>query len=565
MHDFRILPKKNDQQEYLQRRFRTFGAYSHGNHYGIIQRSFHHWHTCWYFNSFMRHHGARGQWSSIQLGYDCHIGQHRDAHNLQDSLNWSISFGNFTKGRLWLECTPLTEVGIDGGVFEETVLSDGIRAQGYLHDNRHKMQSFSPKARHAVEQWSGVRCSIVAYTTRGIGEITRQERDVLRSAGFPLGRTEGSEDWEREHCARPKKSVRRSLWKGARRASAMIALGMTASTSFISEIMPMGKPIDQVSLLEVGGNDLTLDTIEAGFRTIEPLTWDDYLCQGLTFDVHETMSLLKPHVLWFQGNAAHHTPEVINRIVATADHQLDLGGIFVYQASASDPFWQRPQLQGLLREQPHTYQESGDDWILRVGVREDDQDEGCISLVGTEHEVNVASNVVPENTTGNRGASAIHFDKNGGPTKVALQNLGGTTKTGSGDTATCITQCQADSGSCSGIYKGVGLDRRTPCQTAPAPKAQDKGRTEGGRRADGGWTEGGRTADGRPSAEKGLWPKKAILAGWTGPGRSPKDAKRTQKDAIWTPPLPAREHKTPFAEKTPLQSRRVYHVYSNML
>ena len=40
------------------------------------------------------------------------------------------------------------------------------------------------------------------------------------------------------------------MWKGARRASAMIALGMTAASSYITETMPSGKPTDQVSLLE---------------------------------------------------------------------------------------------------------------------------------------------------------------------------------------------------------------------------------------------------------------------------------------------------------------------------
>ena len=137
---------------------------------------------------------------------------------------------------------------------------------------------------------------------------------------------------EREHFTRPKKSVRRSLWKGARRASAMIALGMTAASSYVTETMPPGKPTDQVSLLEVGGIELTCDNIEAGFRTIEPLTWDDYLSPGQALNVHDTLSFLKPRVLWFQGNTAEHTSEITNRVMATADHQLSLGGAFVYQA-----------------------------------------------------------------------------------------------------------------------------------------------------------------------------------------------------------------------------------------
>ena len=113
----------------------AFGAYSHGNHYGIIKKTFEHWHTCRYLNAFMRHHGAEGQWSSLQLGYNCHVGPHRDAHNLHPSLNWAISFGEFSQGRLWLECDPKPEVN-DNNLIKETILSDGTRAHGLLHDTR---------------------------------------------------------------------------------------------------------------------------------------------------------------------------------------------------------------------------------------------------------------------------------------------------------------------------------------------------------------------------------------------------------------------------------------------
>ena len=388
----------------------AFGAYSHGNHYGVIRRTFQFWYVCKYFNAFMRFHGAKGQWSSIQLGYDCHVGPHKDAHNLHSSVNWAISFGDFTNGRLWLERNSQTKAGNDNEI-TEAILSDGTRAQGYLLDTRRRMTSFSPKTQHGVEQWTGVRCSIVAYTTRRLGEMTRPERDVLRSNGFPLGRSEGSADWEKEHRVRPKKSIRRSLWKGAQRASAMIALSMTAASSYIAECIAHGKSPDQVSLLEVGGVELTCETIEAGFRTIEPLSWNDYLEPQRGLDVHDTLSKLKPQVLWFQGNAVESAFEVTEQIVATADLQLGLGGDFVYQANVCDPFWEHPKLKGLLREQPHSYQASGDDRILRVGGQCDrfreEQREGSD---GDKEEL-VASHSSDGKHEGDQGASAIHFDK----------------------------------------------------------------------------------------------------------------------------------------------------------
>ena len=387
----------------------ALGAYSHGNHYGVISRTYQYWNVAKYLNAFMRFHGAKGQWSSLQLGYNCHVGPHIDAHNLSESVNWAISFGDFSKGRLWLECDPATKAN-DTVEIHEATLSDGTRAQGRLCDTRHCMTSFSPKTRHAVEDWSGIRCSIVAYTTRGIGVISRPERDVLRSCAFPLGRHEGSESWEKEHRIRPKKSIRKNLWKGARRASALLTLGFAAASSYVTENVPLGKPVEQVSLLEIGGSDLTYEILEAGFRTIEPLSWDDYLNSDRALNVHDTITSLKPQVLWFQGNGDDENPRVSNQIMNTADIQLSLEGSFVYQAKANDPFWECPGLKELLRDQPHFFQELNGDQILRVGLQHeaplgDHADDVC-----DKHGVHVASHVegvVPEH----HGASAIHFDK----------------------------------------------------------------------------------------------------------------------------------------------------------
>ena len=191
----------------------------------------------------------------------------------------------------------------------------------------------------------------------------------------------------------------------------MIALSVTAASSYIAECIAHGKSPDQVSLLEVGGVELTCETIEAGFRTIEPLSWNDYLEPQRGLDVHDTLSKLKPQVLWFQGNAVESAFEVTEQIVATADLQLGLGGDFVYQANVCDPFWEHPKFKGLLREQPHSYQASGDDRILRVGGQCDrfreEQREGSD---GDKEEL-VASHSSDGKHEGDQGASAIHFDE----------------------------------------------------------------------------------------------------------------------------------------------------------
>ena len=131
----------------------------------------------------MKFHGAKGQWPSLQLCHNCHVGPHKDVNNLAGSLDWVIAFGDFNQGGLWLEQSSVqTEDDGEPGA-HETVLSDGTKAKGEIVNIRHHMTSFSPKTRHAVEQWSGNRCSIVAYATRGINELARPERDAHSEVG----------------------------------------------------------------------------------------------------------------------------------------------------------------------------------------------------------------------------------------------------------------------------------------------------------------------------------------------------------------------------------------------
>ena len=189
----------------------AFGAYSHGNHDGVIQKTCVYPNVTIYVNRFLKHHGAKGSWSSIQLGWNCHIGPHKDVHNHSGTLNWNITLGNFSGGRLWLEpATSTSEASED----QQVRLCDGTMATGAVVDTKGRVHAFGPKRRYGVEQWSGDRATITAYTTRGVGHLSCQERDLLWSFGFPVGRDvnpgqhAADEPHHTEHRQRPKKSVR---------------------------------------------------------------------------------------------------------------------------------------------------------------------------------------------------------------------------------------------------------------------------------------------------------------------------------------------------------------------
>ena len=306
----------------------ALGAYSHGNHYGVIKKSYMYPNVALYINKYMKTHGAKGQWTSFQLGWNCPTGPHKDVHNHERSYNWTISVGSFTGGRLWLE--PNSSEVLDHPPLHQPVdLADGTQAIGEVIDTRERMYQFDPKRQHAVEAWSGDRAVITVYTTRGIGQLSRQECDVLRSFGFPIGvdshgpRDPASEPWEQEHRTRPKKSVRRSLWKGAQRASALFTLCLAAATSFLSEVLPRGHSPEHAALLEVGGIDLTCDAVENGDTVLEPLSWNDFLDSTQVERIDENILTLKPHVVWIQGRGKG--AEATDRLHQTLECQLSTG------------------------------------------------------------------------------------------------------------------------------------------------------------------------------------------------------------------------------------------------
>ncbi|CAE7252997.1 RE1 [Symbiodinium sp. CCMP2592] len=230
----------------------ALGGYSHGNHYGIIQKTYAFHQTTKYINAFMKTHGAHG------------------------TRCWTIAFGDYSGGRLWLQSDP--DAKVDGpSDFQNVKLSDGTEA-------------------------IGDRCSIVAYTTRGVQHLSRK-----------------------------------SLWKGAQRASAFLTLGLAAASSFLSEYMPSGKAVEQACVFEIGGTNITYQMTEAGAHVVEPISWEEYLDSDLKFDVHQTIQTLKPNVVWFQGER-----EFIqrgDRVLQTIDYQLGCGGSVVLQGLFYDPIW----------------------------------------------------------------------------------------------------------------------------------------------------------------------------------------------------------------------------------
>ena len=81
----------------------ALGAYSYGAFHGVNNKTLKFPRCSLYLNAWAKDKGFKGSWTSISVAVNVGHALHRDSNNLPGSANQSISFGDFTGGRLWLE------------------------------------------------------------------------------------------------------------------------------------------------------------------------------------------------------------------------------------------------------------------------------------------------------------------------------------------------------------------------------------------------------------------------------------------------------------------------------
>ena len=296
------------------------GAYAHGSVYGVVGITYKYPETIRYLNAFLKTLGIKGSWTALSVGWNCRTALHRDAHNARDRRNHTVTFGEFQGGRVWVEDSPLQVLhGRDEAPKDPYILKlpNGDSVKGGWYDTYKSPVTFPGHLRHLVEDWEGERFAITAYTPRGRDELSINERDLLRSFGFPVGNAEAHASLplppaDREAAVRPKRSVRKGLWKQAMQASAMLTLSMTAVSSYFGELFS-SETLKGPAILEIGGFDMTSRVADWGRDVVEPIDHDMFLGEsGLEF-VSNLTSALEPQVLWI--NAAPHD-KVLPRPIA---------------------------------------------------------------------------------------------------------------------------------------------------------------------------------------------------------------------------------------------------------
>ncbi|CAE7457471.1 unnamed protein product, partial [Symbiodinium necroappetens] len=165
----------------------ALGLYAHGGFQGITRRSQDHKHLIKYLLEYLKFHGMDDKVTSLFVSRNGKASLHRDNHNLDQSLNWVSTVGDYRGGSLWVECRS-PHVPADA-VWKSI---NGESVPGFLADPRGRVLSFHPKCRHETQPFAGERYAITAYTSRSLATAGPELRRDLRRLGFLQSSTFGT-------------------------------------------------------------------------------------------------------------------------------------------------------------------------------------------------------------------------------------------------------------------------------------------------------------------------------------------------------------------------------------
>ena len=168
------------------------GLYTHGPMSGLTIYTNQYPIFCRYMNAFMHHHCLKNPraatpepvWTSLSISRNRAVRPHLDAHNLAGSQNYTISFGSFQGGELWLEVRDNLGPGSPQSVVYRRK-PNGQFCPGTLVSTFQKAFVFDPKQYHATAKWTGYRISITAYVSRSAPVMPQALLKTLQHLRFP--------------------------------------------------------------------------------------------------------------------------------------------------------------------------------------------------------------------------------------------------------------------------------------------------------------------------------------------------------------------------------------------
>ena len=156
----------------------NLGAFSQSVRLGLTNATFQYRNVLCRLNSWLSMLFPLGTWSSLCISHNELLKFHRDCTNEENTLNYTVTLGNFTGGGLLLE----SETGDHSHFVEEL----NRRLNFCLVDTHHNPLAFDGNLWHGTAPFQGDRWVITAYTCRNLEKFRAEDITALRSWGFPL-------------------------------------------------------------------------------------------------------------------------------------------------------------------------------------------------------------------------------------------------------------------------------------------------------------------------------------------------------------------------------------------
>ena len=388
------------------------GMYTHGPFTGLTKNTHTLPWTIKYINSFGRDH-VGSSWSSWILSRNVKSTLHSDSHNHRDTKITSLSYGNFTGGELWIE----EPAASDSPELVQKIDDSGNVRTGRLVCTREKPYIFDPKQKHCTEEWEGDRWVLAFFTPRGYPGSSAEDREILHDLRFPLRGLPLNDNYhDFVRGPRPQKSVRKGLWKTARRLATMTAWCTMAASSFVADSFPLGRKPGAAALFEVGDVTKTLEIADSDFVCMEPLLPEDLGTQNVLIDAKKNLEEFEPEMMWVHVDKLGQRLEKLNEVF---EAQIQGGRPLVFQFPEKEHSLPQGQLDGLLNKYEDRYEwRQGSETTLRFNGPPDLGARQTYDVVHAKaiFESYMASGGArgsdePDPESLPRGASAISFSK----------------------------------------------------------------------------------------------------------------------------------------------------------
>ena len=156
----------------------NLGAFSQSVRLGLTNATYQCRNVLCRLNSWLSMLFPLGTWSSLCISHNELLKIHRDCTNEANTLNYTVTLGQFTGGGLLLES--------ESGDHSYFVPEMNCNLKFALLDTRENPLAFDGTLWHGTAPFQGDRWVITAYTCRNLDKLRDADVQALRSWGFPL-------------------------------------------------------------------------------------------------------------------------------------------------------------------------------------------------------------------------------------------------------------------------------------------------------------------------------------------------------------------------------------------